>query len=111
MAQMEDKFQFTAHSLERGLERLFKYEPPYSGEDMFKMKQFILNNMIWHIYKEKWVLEDFDAELVINDGSVVTLIIKNPFVINDKKISEYQKRYSKKCMRLGKVRNQKSKGN
>ena len=101
MAEKSDRFGFTAHSLERGLERIFQYEAPYSVEDMFKIKAFIVATMTWHGIKERWVLEDFKAELVVTDGAVVTIIINKDRIVCDKPVTEIQKSHPKKFRRLG----------
>ena len=109
MAEKSDKFNFTAHSLERGLERIFQYEAPYSTEDMFRVKAFIVATMAWHPIKERWVLEDFKAELVIKNGKVVTIIINEDRNVYDKPVTELQKTNHKVYKRLGARRFQEEK--
>jgi len=109
MAKESDKIGFTTHSLERALERLFKYEAPYSEEDLLKVKDFIIKTMTWHSIRECWVLDDFKAELVVKGDSVVTLVIRGHEDVYDKPVTERQKKYSKKLKRQSSYRNAKSK--
>ncbi len=109
MAERSDVFGFSTHSLERGLERLMKYEAPYSEEQMELMRKFVLNTMEWNPFIERWVLPDYNAEVVVVDGSVVTIIIREKKEIERRPVTEFQSTMNKKCMRLGRTRNGKNK--
>lgn len=100
---------YSTHALERGLERIMGLEPPYSSKQRTTIREFLDKSIVWNPFNNKWVLEDYGAELVIKDGSVVTLIIKEVYEHEHKPISEYQKTMSKKAKRLNKTRNSKSK--
>ncbi len=108
MAKKTDKFGFSTHSLERGLERLFEYEAPYSETQMSMIEEFIIRNMEWNVFNERWTLPDFNAQLIVVDGSVVTLTVSERSINRHKKVSEYQKANSKKCSRMNRKRNDKN---
>ncbi len=108
---MEDKNKigFSTHSLCRALERIFQYEAPYTDEQLGRAKVFVKKNMTWNLFRERWVVEEFNAELVVVDGSVVTIIIPREKPSLNKPLTAYQKTYSKKYKQLRSARNNKSK--
>ena len=109
MVVKTDGFGFSTHSLERGLERLLQLEAPYSEEQLNNMEELIRKNMTWSRFSSAWVLEDFNAELIIKEDSVVTIILRKDNPKLHRPVSEYQKTYPKKHLRMGRTRNQDNK--
>ena len=106
---MKESIGFSTHSLERGLERIMELEPPYSRKQKKMMAEFLKKNMTWHPIREIWVIEDYDAELVVDDDTVITLIIRKKSKTKYQKISVFQQTMGKKALRLDKKRNGKNK--
>ena len=101
MDYIEDWFGYSTHSLERAIERIIGLDPPYSNEQLDNIKIFLQRNIEWHPFKMRWVIPDYNAELIIKNHSVVTVIIKEQNTsAQDKPITEYQKKYSKRYGRL-----------
>ena len=67
--------------------------------------------MTWNPFRERWVIEEFNAELVVVDGSVVTIIIPREKPSLTKPLTEYQKTNTKKYKQIRNARNSKSKYN
>ena len=101
-------FSFTAHALERGLERIFNIDAPYSAKQLNKVKEFIVLNMEWNAISCKWVLDDYELELIIRNHTCITIV---PYdnMGGVKPVSDYMKKYSKKRKHQGNYRNSKSK--
>ena len=109
MIEEHEKFGFTDHALERGLERILNYEAPYTRKQMNNMKVLIVKSMQWHPFSKKWVLPDYEAELVIENGSVVTIILDSSKYRYHKPVSVFQQTHHKKFIKMGKMRNKKKK--
>jgi len=102
-------FAFTAHALERGLERIFGIvEEHYQPEQYVNIKRFIINTMEWNGMNCKWVLHDYRLELVIVNHKVVSIV---PYdnMCGEKPVTEYMKKFSKKRKQQGTRRNTKTK--
>ena len=112
MREKEDRFSFTAHALERALERMLQIEKPYSVKQYNNVKELVLKNMEWNSFNCKWVLLDYGLELVIEDDKVVTIAPASDSVSESyygaQPIGEFKKAYTKKCLRLGRKRNAKN---
>ena len=105
----EYSFRFTAHSLQRGLERVFGIvEETYTVEQYERIKGFIIHAMEWNELNCKWVLHDYKLELVIRNHKVVSIIPYNDMG-GIRPVTEYQKKYSKKRKKQGNRRNAKTK--
>ena len=107
MRRKEDRFNFTEHSLVRGLERIVGQEAPYVQADYEKIKKLILRNMNWNEFSCKWELRDWGLVFVIKNNKVVTISPmedKNKDVTKIKRITDFHKNNQKKVMRLGRSR-------
>ena len=67
------KLVFTTHAKERGLERMLEREGPYLHHELEDIEQLIRANMVKHPFDDKWILPDFDLELVTKNYIVVTV--------------------------------------
>jgi len=104
-----DKFGYSTHALERGLERLMKIQPPYSKDQFRMIRKFMQKAKIWNPFKGRWVIEEHDAELVIENGTVVTVVTsENKKRSVYKPVSYFEKKFSKKCKQMGNARNNKN---
>jgi len=112
MRQKEDRFRFTAHALERALERMLELEKPYSVKQYNNVKELVLKNIEWNSFDCKWVLPDYGLELVIESDNVVTIAPASDVVSETyygaQPISKFKKIFTKKCLRLGRKRNAKN---
>ena len=113
MKTKEDRFTFTAHALERGLERMLEIHKPHTQKQFDNIKLLILKSMQWNDLDCKWVLPDYGLELVMRDDKCVTLSPKDGKSSDEfhglKPITDFQKRYNKKYMKLGRSRNRNNK--
>ena len=98
MAALPKREDFTAHSLERALERIMELEAPYTQRQYNDIREFILKSVEWNPFTEKWVIEDFGVELIVaEDGAVVTTSpITEPITVNHRPITQYQKTHLKR---------------
>jgi len=112
MRTKEDRFHFTEHSLQRGLERMLDKHKPYTQKDYNNIKILVTKSMVWNGFDCKWTLPDYDLELVIEGSNVVTISPSIDAICEtyygSKPLTEYQKVYTKKCFRLGRMRNAKN---
>ena len=97
----EDRFSFTAHALERGLERMLEIEAPYTKEQYFNIKKLITLNMIWSELESQWVLEDWDLLLVIKNEKCVSIVPRAAGYEYNKPVTELQKNNHKLYKKLG----------
>jgi|SaaInlStandDraft_4_1057021.scaffolds.fasta_scaffold02531_14 hypothetical protein len=108
MVTLNSRFGYSTHALERGLERVFEFEPPYSTEQLDHMREYLKKFVTWNQFTSKFVLDEYNIELVIVGNSVVTLIVVEDKGIPYKKVGEFMKANPKKTLRMGKTRNGKS---
>ena len=105
MNKKEDRFTFSAHALERGLERMLGKEAPYEKIDYHRIKALVVKEMEWNEYGCIWQMTDYKLELIIKNGECVTIAPTANKVADTysgtKPISEYKKQFSKKCMKSG----------
>ncbi len=98
----EDKFQFSAHALERGLERMFNIPPPYTSIQIKNIEILIRKTMEWNELSCKWVLDDYKLDLIIRDKKYcVTIKPYSSGPCGSSKVSHYIKESNK----LGKRKN------
>ena len=108
MKAKEERFSFSLHSLERGLERMLGIEPPYHQKQYTNIKILIVKNMQWHELQCRWVLYDFGLELVVKNNKVVSIVPCYKAVSGIKPVSEYMKKFSKRRKHQCNRRNVKS---
>ena len=112
MRNKEDRFSFTAHSLERALERMLEIDKPYTQQQYNNIKELILKNMEWNSFDCKWILPDYDLELVMEADMVVTIApsttVASESYYGSKPISQFKKTQPKLCLKLGRMRNAKN---
>ena len=104
MRNKEDRFTFTHHSLERGLQRILGIAEPYTQEDYNKIKVLILRTMNWNIFSGEWELRDYGLHFVIRNDKVITiepLESKHQDITKMKPISQYHKEHLKVYMKKG----------
>ena len=91
-------YEFTAHALERGLERIMGIYSKPTQKQYDDIRNFILASIEWNPFTEKWVLVDFGVELtLLEDGTVVTTApITEPIKVNHKPLTQYQKTHTKR---------------
>ncbi len=113
MRKKEDRFSFTAHALERALERMLDIKAPYSVKQYQNVKELILKNMEWNPFDCIWELREYEMEFIIRGDKVVTITRRDGKDSDDfhgvKPICEMQKSHNKKYLKLGRTRNGKSK--
>lgn len=108
MVTSKTSYWFSTHALERGLERIFEYEAPYSVEQIDKMREFLTKNVVWNQFTNSFVLDDYNIELVIINHAVVTLIVVESDNRHYKPVGEFLKTKNKTAIRLGRTRNGKN---
>lgn len=103
---------FTAHSLERGLERIMGLEAPYTQKQYDDIRSFIIKSIEYNPFTNKWVIEEFGVELaIVENGTVVSTVpITRPKPENNSKpLTQFMKEHRKKYEKNNKERNKKSK--
>ncbi len=103
--------KFTAHALERGLERIMGLDAPYTQKQYDDIRSFIIKSIEYNPFTEKWVIEDFDVELaILEDGTVVSTVpITRPIPNVDKKpLTQFMKENKSKYKKNNMHRNRKS---
>ena len=115
MKTKEDRFTFSKHSLQRGLQRCFLALEPYVQKQYDGIKEHIIKHMTWNSFNCEWELIDYNLRLVIVGNVVVTISSRggktNPKLHGIKPITQHQKDHPKKTIKLRSGRNAKSKYN
>jgi len=101
MNKKDDRFSFSEHSLQRGLERMLDIKAPYTQEQYHQVKKLITLNMEWSELECVWVLEGWNLVLVIKNDKCVTIAPKSIGYKHSKPVSLLQKSNHKLYMKLG----------
>ena len=64
----------STHAMERACERVFGLSAPFSNDEMKRGCKALKFYAKWHPLKNKWVIEEFDLELIVNeDNKIITV--------------------------------------